>query len=146
MRILVLGGTRFLGRHIVERLAAQGHTVVAFHRGETACELPPQVEERFGDRNSDLSSIENDRWDAVVDVAAYEPEQVRRSRELDAKRYLFVSTVNVYADQSTPRIREDWPTMEAFDPADESQAYGGKKAACERLVFERFPNTAIVLP
>jgi len=145
VKILVLGGTKFLGRHIVARLAERSHAVVAFHRGETMCELPAGVEERFGDRNSDLSSVETDRWDAIVDVAAYEPDQVRRSRELNAESYLFVSTVNVYQDLSQPGIAEDWRTIESYDSADEGQAYGAKKAVCERLVLERFPNKATLL-
>lgn len=141
----MLGGTRFLGRHIVEALAQGGHAVVAFHRGATRCVLPAGVEERFGDRNSDLRAVKTDQWDAIVDVAASEPDQVRRSLEVHAHRYLFVSTVNVYGDLSQPNIREGARTIEKFDPADEAQAYGGKKAACERRVLERFPQSSIVL-
>ncbi|MGA8535681.1 MAG: NAD-dependent epimerase/dehydratase family protein [Candidatus Tumulicola sp.] len=145
MKILVLGGTKFLGRHMVERFAECGHAVVAFHRGRTMCDLPAGVEERFGERNDDLGLIDDDLWDAVVDIAASEPDQVRRSRELHTKRYLFVSTVNVYEDLSKPGIREDCRTIETFDSADEGQAYGGKKAICERLVLERFTDNAILL-
>jgi len=145
VKVLVLGGTRFLGRHIVEALAARGHEVVAFHRGETRCELPDGVEERFGDRNSDLSAVQEETWDATVDVAAYEPDQVRRALELRTARYLFISTVNVYEDLSKPGISEEWPTIESFDPSEESLIYGGKKAACERLVLERFPESSIIL-
>ena len=145
MRILVLGGTKFLGRHMVERFAGAGHAVVAFHRGTTACDLPAGVEERFGDRNDDLSAVHGETWDAVVDVAALKPDQVRRSLELRTKRYLFVSTLNVYKDLSKLGICEDAPTIETFDAADEAQAYGGNKAAGERLVLERFPDSAIVL-
>jgi 2'-hydroxyisoflavone reductase len=145
VKILVLGGTKFLGRHIVERLAERGHAVVAFHRGKTMCELPPGVDERFGNRDDDLSAVENERWDAIVDVAASQPDQVRRARELNAQRYLFVSTVNVYQDQSRPGIAEDWRTIENYDCTDEGQAYGAKKAICERLVLERFSNNAILL-
>lgn len=145
MKVLVLGGTRFLGRHIVEAFAAGGHDVVAFHRGETRCELPVGVEERFGDRNSDLSAVRDTTWDAVVDVAAYEPDQVRRALELRTARYLFISTVNVYEDLSTAGISEDWTTIESFDPSEEALVYGGKKAACERLVLERFADSSIVL-
>lgn len=145
MKVLVLGGTRFLGRHVLEAFAACDHDAVAFHRGQTRCELPAGVEERFGDRNSDLSAVEGEAWDAVVDVATYEPDQVRRSLELNTQRYLFVSTVNVYQELSLPGISEDWPTIQSFDPADESLAYGGGKAACERLVLERFPESSIIL-
>src|SRR5579871_638530 len=146
MNVLVLGGTRFLGRHIVATLAARGHRVVCFHRGSTRCTLPSEVEERFGDRNVDLNAVDTQRWDAIVDVNAFEPEQVERSLRLPADRYLFVSTVSVYADFSKAGITEDAATIEAFDPADAAAAYGGKKAACERLVRARHPRSAILRP
>lgn len=145
MNVLVLGGTRFLGRHVVETLARSAHRVVAFHRGSTPCDLPSEVEERFGDRNADLSAVDTERWDAIVDVNAFEPEQVERSLRLRADRYLFVSTVSVYADFSAAGIAEDAATIETFDPADAAAAYGGKKAACERLVRERYPQNAVIL-
>ena len=145
MNVVVLGGTRFLGRHIVEALARHGHRVVALHRGSTQCALPSGVEERFGDRNVDLSAVDTERWDAIVDVNAFEPEQVERSLRLRTDRYLFVSTVSVYADFSAARIAEDAATIEDFDPADAAAAYGGKKAACERLVRERYPQRALIL-
>jgi 2'-hydroxyisoflavone reductase len=145
VNVLVLGGTRFLGRHIVETLAGRGHRVVAFHRGSTQCALPSAVEQRFGDRNADLSRVDTERWDAIVDVNAFEPEQVERSLRLQADRYLFVSTVSVYADFSAAGIAEDAATIQTFDPADAAAAYGGKKAACERLVRERYPQHAAIL-
>ncbi|HEY6326229.1 MAG TPA: NAD-dependent epimerase/dehydratase family protein [Candidatus Cybelea sp.] len=145
MNVLVLGGTRFLGRHIVATLAERGHRVVCFHRGSTRCALPSAVEERFGDRNADLSAVDTERWDAIVDVNALEPEQVERSLRLRADRYVFVSTVSVYADFSVAGIAEDAATIETFDPADAAVAYGGKKAACERLVRQRYPQNAAIL-
>jgi 2'-hydroxyisoflavone reductase len=143
--ILVLGGTRFLGRHIVEALAAGGHRVVCFHRGESSAELPAGVEERFGDRNADLAAVSADAWDAIVDVAAYDPAQLERSLGLRCKRYLFISTVSVYRDFSRPGITEDSPVYESFDASDEVQVYGGNKAACERLINERFKERATIL-
>ncbi len=145
MNVLVLGGTRFLGRHIVETFAGRGHRVVSFHRGSTRCALPSEVEERLGDRNADLGAVDTERWDAIVDVNAFEPEQVERSLCLRADRYLFVSTVSVYADFSMTGLTEDAAVIERFDPGDAAAAYGGKKAACERLVRERFPQRAAIL-
>ena len=145
MNLLVLGGTRFLGRHVVETLARSGHRVVAFHRGRTPCALPHGVEERFGDRNEELSPVDSEHWDAIVDVNAFEPEQVARSLRLRADRYLLISTVSVYADFSVPGITEEAATIEAFDPGDPAAAYGGKKAACERLVRARYPQEAVIL-
>jgi 2'-hydroxyisoflavone reductase len=143
--ILVLGGTKFLGRHIVEALASAGHPTVRFHRGSTNCELPPGVEERFGDRNGDVSAIADEAWDAVIDVAAYEPSNLERTLELRCDRYVFISTVSVYRDFSEIGMTEESPIYESFDPNDEAQRYGGNKAACERLVRERFGDRATML-
>lgn len=147
MHILVLGGTQFAGRHIVEALARDGHAIVRFHRGHTSCPAPPNVSDRFGDRNDDLSSIATDEWDAIVDVNAYEPHQIERAMALHTKRYVFISTCSVYADLSMPGIREDAPVIaETFDDTDAAVRYGGNKAACERLVREHYPNATILRP
>ena len=144
MNILVLGGTRFVGRHIVERLVGSGHRVVCFHRGGTPCELPAEVEERRGDRDVDLSSVSSEAWDAIVDTCCYRPEQILRSLGLRADRYLLISTINVYRDLSVRGVSEEAPTIEAFDPSDEAARYGGNKAACERLLVERYPKQSII--
>jgi 2'-hydroxyisoflavone reductase len=144
-KILVFGGTRFVGRHIVEALVSGGHEAVALHRGETSCALPPGVREIFADRNGPLPSDAHERWDAVIDVSGQRPEQLRRSTELDAGWYLFISTLNVYADLSKPGIDETSPTIAAFDSTDEAMAYGGNKAACERLVQARFADRATIV-
>lgn len=143
--ILVIGGTKFLGRHIVEALAAAGHRTVRFHRGNTTCELPPCAEERLGDRHADVSAIARDAWDAVVDVAAYEPSDLERTLELRCDRYVFISTVSVYRDFSQIGITEESPVYESFDRSDEAQRYGGNKAACERLVRQKFGDRATIL-
>lgn len=144
MNVLVLGGTRFVGRHIVERLAASGHRIVCFHRGQTMCVLPDGVEERRGDRNEDLSAVSVDQWDAIVDTSGQRPEQLQRSLELRTQRYLFVSTVNVYRDLSVGNVSEEAPTIKTFDEDDEAAGYGGNKAACERLVLELYPHQSVV--
>lgn len=143
--ILVLGGTKFLGRHIVEALAGAGRPTVRFHRGNTQCELPPGVQERLGDRNADMSAVSEESWDAVVDVAAYEPSQLARSLELRCNRYVFISTVSVYRDFSHTGLTEDSPVYETFDANDEAQRYGGNKADCERQVLARFGDRATIL-
>jgi len=145
MKILVFGGTRFLGRHIVERLASRGDDVTCFHRGRSRCELPPGVREIFGDRNDPLPEALNERWDGVVDVSGQEPAHVQRSCELNAAWYVFISTLNVYADLARDGVEETAATIEAFDPTDEAMAYGGKKAASERIVRDRFGERATVL-
>ncbi len=145
MKVLVLGGTRFLGRHIVERLASNGDRVVCFHRGQTRSPLPSGVEERYGDRNADLSAVAMEHWDAIVDTSCQRPEQMLQSRELKTDRYVFISTVNVYADLSSPAVTESAPTIETFDPGDEAASYGGNKAACERLLLQRYPRESMIL-
>src|SRR6476469_954000 len=101
MRILVLGGTQFLGRHTVDAALARGHVVTLFNRGQTNPELFPDVEKLRGDRDGGLDTLRGRSWDAVADVAGYLPRVVRQSVELiDAPYYLFVSTRSVYADLS----------------------------------------------
>ena len=115
MRLLVLGGTKFLGRAVVDAALARGHEVTLFNRGETAPDLYPELERLTGDRDGDLAALEGGEWDAVVDTSGYVPRIVRASAELlepRAGRYLFVSSISVYADHSRPGRSEDapWPS------------------------------------
>ncbi len=135
MRLLVLGGTVFVGRHIVETALEAGHEVSIFTRGQHGAELFPEVERLHGDRDGDLSALGAGEWDAVVDTSGYFPRQVRASAEALAGRvghYTFVSSGSVYADQSTGGRTEDSPVIEL--PPDQPEelsspeAYGGFKA------------------
>ena len=140
MRLLVLGGTKFLGRHAVDAALAQGHDVTIFTRGETNPDLFPEVERLTGDRDGRLDALRGREWDGVVDTSAYVPRVARRSAELlrDAvQRYVFVSSISVYADPSQP-IDESSPVAELEDPASENVEadYGALKAAVERVVTE----------
>jgi 2'-hydroxyisoflavone reductase len=99
MKLLVLGGTVFVGRHIVEAAIARGHEVTLFHRGQHGKGLFPGVEEVFGDRDQDLDRLAGRRWDAVIDTSAYVPRQIEAAakRLADAvDRYVFISTISVY--------------------------------------------------
>jgi 2'-hydroxyisoflavone reductase len=145
MNVLVLGGTRFLGRHIVEQLVTGGDRVVCFHRGETRSPLPAGVEERYGDRNADLGAVAVEHWDAIVDTSCQRPEQMERSLQLRADRYVLISTVNVYADLNLPGVTENAPTIETFDPSDDAASYGGNKAASERLLLQRYQHASVIL-
>jgi 2'-hydroxyisoflavone reductase len=145
MNVLVLGGTRFVGRHIVEWFVHQGHRIVVFHRGHTPAALPNGVEERLGDREEDLSSLAAETWDAIVDTSGQRADQLERSLLLRTDRYLFVSTLNVYANLSKAGVSEDAPTIQEFDPEDPAASYGGNKAACERLVSQCHPDTSVIL-
>ena len=140
MRLLVLGGTKFLGRHAVDAALAGGHEVTIFTRGQTSPELFPEVEHLRGDRDGKLGSLAGRTWDGVVDTSGYVPRIVRQSAELlrDAvARYVFVSSISVYDDFSGA-ITEATPVAELEDPDTEEilESYGALKAACERVVEE----------
>jgi 2'-hydroxyisoflavone reductase len=146
--LLVLGGTRFVGRALVEAALRTGHHVTLFNRGRTNPSLFPDVEQLRGDRSSDLSALAGRRWDVVVDVAAYHPADVRRSVEAlrgAVDRYVFVSSVSVYASQSTPQD-ETSALAHLEDEADTSpESYGARKAACESVVREAFGEQATIV-
>jgi 2'-hydroxyisoflavone reductase len=130
MRLLVLGGTKFLGRHAVAHALADGHEVTTFTRGRTNPELFPDAEHLTGDRDGGLDALRGREWDGVIDTSGYVPRVVRQSAELlrDAvRRYVFVSTISVYAE---PEELED-PATE-----DVQQHYGALKRACEQVVDE----------
>jgi 2'-hydroxyisoflavone reductase len=142
MKLLVLGGTVFLGRHVVDAALADGHEVTMFTRGRTNPDLFPNVERLTGDRDGDLGSLAGRIWDGVVDTSGYVPRVVRQSAELlraSVGHYAFVSSISVYADPSLP-IDESSPVAELENPASEDvQAdYGALKAACETVVDEVF--------
>lgn len=153
MRILLVGGTRFIGRHAVERALARGHRVTIFHRGATGADLFPAAEHRLGDRNSDLSALTRGEWDATVDTCAYFPAQVHALADAlggRGGRHLLVSSVSAYARVDGPGLTEDAPLAELADPTVgevTSETYGGLKALCERAAVERHgPRTLLVRP
>src|SRR4029453_11946351 len=121
VRLLVLGGTKFLGRAAGEAALARGHEVTLFNRGETNPELFPEAERLRGDRTGDLSALEGREWDAVLDPSGYIPAVVRASAKLlaeAAEHYLFVSSVSAYADLSRPND-EHGPLAELGDMPDD---------------------------
>jgi 2'-hydroxyisoflavone reductase len=123
MDILILGGTGFLGRHLVEAALGRGHRVTLFNRGIKAPDLFPEVETIEGDREADLSSLSGRRWDAAIDTCGY--------------------GISVYSDASVPGANEDAPVRELPDPTVEEvtgETYGGLKALCERAVEEEMPG------
>ncbi|WP_232733792.1 NAD-dependent epimerase/dehydratase family protein [Kitasatospora sp. CB02891] len=147
LSLLVLGGTRFVGRTLVEAALAEGHQVTLFNRGRTAPELFPEVETVIGDRTTDLSALGGRRWDAVVDVAGYEPEVVRRSvTALGGRvgRYVFVSSLSVLADQATVQ-NEDGELLVLDGDLPPHQLYGARKAACERIVLGAYGERASIV-
>ncbi|HEX2849543.1 MAG TPA: NAD-dependent epimerase/dehydratase family protein [Acidimicrobiales bacterium] len=153
MRLLVLGGTGFVGRHIVEAALDRGHDVTVFNRGRTNPGLFAAVEHLAGDRDAgDLAALDSGEWDAVVDVSAYVPRHVRQAAEHLTGRvghYTLISTVSVYAprrepiDESSPVLRLDDPTVETMT----AESYGPLKVACEQAAEAAFPEaTTVVRP
>lgn len=151
MRLLVLGGTRFVGRHLVAEALRRGYQVTLFHRGRTQPDLFPEAEHLHGDRDGGLEPLRSGTWDAVVDVSGYVPRLVRDSAELLAGRvgrYLFISSLAVYADPRAPGKREDFPLATLEDPSVEevtADTYGPLKVLCEKAVREVYGERALIL-
>jgi 2'-hydroxyisoflavone reductase len=148
MKLLVLGGTKFLGRHVVETALARGDEVTIFNRGLHNAELFPEVEKLRGDRDGGLEVLRGRRWDAVVDTSGYVPRVVRASAEGLADSvdfYVFVSSISVYSDFSRPND-EGSPTATLADETVEEvtgEAYGALKALCERAAEAAMPGRVL---
>lgn len=150
MRLLILGGTRFAGRHIADAALTAGWDVTLFNRGQSDPEAFPEAEHLTGDRDGDLSALAGRAWDAVADTCGYVPRVVRASAELLADRtgrYVFVSSAGVYADKSHPGLTEDAPLVELEDPDSEDveQHYDGLKALCEQTVVGLLGERATIV-
>ncbi len=151
MQLLILGGTTFLGRHLVELALDQGHTVTLFNRGRTNRQLFPTVERLHGDRLTDLAPLRGRRWDAVVDTSGYTPKAVADAADLLAPavdRYVFISTISVYADFGRLHMDERAPVARLEDPfAAElsNDTYGALKAHCEDAVVDALGDRSLVL-
>ncbi len=151
MKLLLLGGPRFLGRAIADAALAGGHELAFFNRGRTNPDLYPEVERLRGDREHDLGLLENRSWDAVVDTCGYLPHVVRASVEALAGcgLYCFVSSISVYANFGRP-IDEDSELAPLGDlPIDEMTPdfanYGALKALCEQEVTAVFDERALLV-
>ncbi len=150
LRILFIGGTGFIGPHMVRRAMARGHTVSLFNRGRTNPHLFPDVEKFVGDRDGGLDVLRGKEWDAVIDTSGYVPRVVRESAELlrdNVHRYLFVSTGDAYADFIKVGIDEDYTLDTIEDPTSEDPGrfYGPLKVLCEKAVQETYPGRNTVI-
>lgn len=153
LKLLILGGTRFLGPHLAEYALARGHTLMFFNRGKTNPDVLPQVERIHGDRNGDLGGLAGRRWDAVIDTSGFVPRQVRASAGLlhaQVPHYLFVSSVSVYASFAAAND-EDSPVGKLADESVEKidgETYGPLKALCESAAMGIFgrDHTTILRP
>lgn len=151
MRLLVLGGSRFVGRHVVDDALARGFDVTTFTRGRQPDHWRGRVTMLHGDRDPakapGLDALATGRWDAVLDTSGYVPRVVRASAELlrgRVERYLFVSSISVYANPGRPGLDESAAVGTLEDPATEEvgKFYGPLKLACERVVEDVFGDRA----
>ncbi|WNB91373.1 NAD-dependent epimerase/dehydratase family protein [Bacillus sp. NEB1478] len=152
MKVLIIGGTRFLGKHLTDSLLKNNHEVTLFHRGNTP---PPEkissCEIILGDREKDLSPLENRTWDAIIDTCGFLPIHVRKMAETlkqNAASYVYISSVSVYADQSKRNITEEDEVSELKDPnitEFKLEMYGELKAQCEKEVQNIFKDRALIV-
>jgi 2'-hydroxyisoflavone reductase len=149
MRVLILGGTGFIGPHLVKHAVARGHKVSIFTRGRRdASTLPAEVERLVGDRNGQLGALEGKKWDAVFDDSATDPNWVRQSAALlngNVGQYLFTSSTGVYYPYLKKGLDESTPPLLEGDQKDGSVAYGTAKARCEKIVLDTFGQGGIVV-
>jgi 2'-hydroxyisoflavone reductase len=151
VHILIIGGTVFLGRHLVEAALAAGHTLTLFNRGQHNPELFPEVEKLRGDRDGDHSALAGRRFDAAIDTSGYIPRAVRTAAELLAPNvghYTFISTISVYPTYDQIGIDEDATLGTLDDPATEQvtgETYGPLKALCERAAEAAMPGRTLIV-
>jgi 2'-hydroxyisoflavone reductase len=151
LSVLILGGTGFVGPHVVERLLARGHTVTLFNRGRTNPQLFPTVEKLRGDRKTDVGALEGRSFDAVIDTSAYIPADVTRVATLLAprvKHYQIISSISAYANFSKPGMDESHPLATLKDPSVEEvtgETYGGLKVLCEQAAEAALPGRTLVI-
>jgi nucleoside-diphosphate-sugar epimerase len=143
--ILILGGTGFLGPHVVDAARARGHTLTLFNRGKTHPGLFPDIEQLRGDRDGHLEALVGRKWDAVVDTSGFVPRIVRASAELLAPNvghYVFISTISVYQSEAVIGADETAAVQAIADPTSEDvkKDYGALKALCERAAEAAIPG------
>lgn len=151
MNILIVGGTRFVGRHIAGAFVERGHSVTLFNRGSDPS-VHADLEQVHGDRASDLSRLDGRVWDAVIDACGYTPNIVETAVKYFADRtrqYVFVSSISVFDHAASDGPAEDAPVLEFPKDADPSvysdERYGALKVLCERQVYRAFGDRASVV-
>lgn len=151
MRILIIGGTAFVGRYIAEAAVDGGHDVTLFHRGKTGSDLFPQAAHLVGDRDTDLSALAGGSWDATVDVCAYFPRQVRSLAAALGQRggrHVLVSSVSAYKVPLPWGYDESAALADCADPGAgfvTPENYGGLKAECERAASQLYGTEALII-
>jgi 2'-hydroxyisoflavone reductase len=151
MKILVIGGTMFVGKNFIEAALKRGHEITMFNRGKTKPNLFPAVEKLIGNRDGDLTALEGRKWDAVIDTCGYVPRVVKASVDLLAKateHYTFISSISVYANFGEIGLNEDSAVATLKDETVEEitgETYGGLKVLCEKVVEEGMPGRSLII-
>ena len=151
MKILIIGGTRFLGRHLVNSARARGHEVTLFNRGQTNPDLFGQVDKIRGDREKDLDQLAGYNWDAVIDTCGYFPRIVKMSAETlkdKVESYVFISSISVYESLQKIGVNESDPVGKLEDETIEEiteMSYGPLKASCEKAVQDVFGIRSLII-
>jgi 2'-hydroxyisoflavone reductase len=153
MNILIIGGTRFVGRHLVNAALSRGHTITLFNRGKTNPDLYEQngrLETIQGDRAHDLDRLAGRSWDAVIDTCGYVPRIARLSAQAlkTSGRYVFISSISVYSETGKIGIDENDPVGKLEDESIEEitgGSYGPLKVLCEQAVQQEFGERALII-
>lgn len=151
LKVLIFGGTGFIGPHFVRELRGGGHKLTLFNRGKRNPGLFPDIETLIGDRNGQLEALKGRDWDVAIDDSGYFPAQVQVSTQLLKDRvqhYIYVSSISAYADLTPAGIDEDYKLAQLKDPTVKEitdQTYGGLKALCEQAVEQSFGTRQSVI-
>ncbi|WP_088006217.1 NAD-dependent epimerase/dehydratase family protein [Indiicoccus explosivorum] len=148
MKILILGGTSFVGRHITAEAASRGHSVTLFNRGKSHPDAFPDLPRIKGDRRTDAKKLAKEEWDAVIDVSAYTPADLDPVlRNIRTGHYTFISTISVYESFARGPVTEESPVHTERPQTDEvtGETYGPLKVMCEERIAEKFGSQALVI-
>lgn len=148
MKVLIIGGTSFVGRHIVEELVKKGHEAVLFNRGKSNPGIFPELRRILGDRRKDAAKLANEQWDAVIDTSAYTPADLQPILDhIKTDHYTFISTISVYTDFKQGPVKENASLFEKEVQGDKvtGENYGPFKVMCEQLVKDRLGEKALIV-
>ncbi len=150
-KLLIIGGTRFMGYFATQHALERGHQVTLFNRGKSTPNAFPQAEHLSGDRDADIEVLRGRQWDAVIDTCGFVPRVVRKSAEIlrdSVGYYLFISSISVFADPILPGTDENGKLQTLADPATEEitgETYGGLKVLCEQTLENVLPGRVCVV-
>ena len=151
LKVLILGGTGFIGPHFVDALSAGGHKITLFNRGKRDPEVREGIEQLLGDRAGQIDSLRGRDWDVVIDNSGYAPSHVKLTADLlkdHVRQYIFISSIAVYADFAKAGVDEDYKLAVLKDPTNEvrnNENYGGLKVLCEKVVETTYGKGATII-